>query len=171
MNLADDLLAQARRLAKQEPRRPKQASLRRAISTAYYALFHLLVQETAQLVVGRGKDAALLPLVGRALEHSEMRKVSAAFRHGSVGSLPEVLRPLFTAPFPTDLADVADAFSALQKARHEADYNLAPKYSRSEAEALVESAETAFAAWRRVRGTFEARVFLLSFLFLSRWNR
>ena len=28
-----------------EPRNPKQASLRRALSTAYYALFHLLISE------------------------------------------------------------------------------------------------------------------------------
>jgi uncharacterized protein (UPF0332 family) len=43
MALAEDLLEQARHLAKREPKRPKQASLRRAVSAAYYSLFHLLV--------------------------------------------------------------------------------------------------------------------------------
>ena len=33
-----DLIAQARMLARSEPRRPKQATLRRAVSTAYYGL-------------------------------------------------------------------------------------------------------------------------------------
>ncbi len=42
MPLAQDLLEQARHLANREPKRPKQASLRRAVSRAYYALFHLL---------------------------------------------------------------------------------------------------------------------------------
>jgi len=41
--LPDDLLAQAKHLASKEPKRPRQASLRRAISGAYYALYHLLM--------------------------------------------------------------------------------------------------------------------------------
>ena len=41
MSFPNDLLEQARHLANREPKRPKQASLRRAVSTAYYALFHL----------------------------------------------------------------------------------------------------------------------------------
>ena len=45
MSLQQDLLRQARDLATKEPRRPSQASLRRAVSAAYYALFHLLVDE------------------------------------------------------------------------------------------------------------------------------
>jgi uncharacterized protein (UPF0332 family) len=36
-----DLLQQAYDLASKEETDPKQASLRRAVSTAYYALFHL----------------------------------------------------------------------------------------------------------------------------------
>ncbi len=50
MSLHDDLLEQAKHLANREPRRPKQASLRRAISAAYYALFHLLVDEATKLL-------------------------------------------------------------------------------------------------------------------------
>ena len=45
LSLHADLLRQARQLALKEPRRPSQASLRRAISASYYALFHLLVDE------------------------------------------------------------------------------------------------------------------------------
>jgi hypothetical protein len=52
MSLQGDLLEQARHLAKRERRRPKQASLRRAISTAYYyALIHLLVAETTRILM------------------------------------------------------------------------------------------------------------------------
>jgi uncharacterized protein (UPF0332 family) len=40
-----DLLEQAKHLANREKKRPRQASLRRAVSTVYYALFHLLVHE------------------------------------------------------------------------------------------------------------------------------
>ena len=45
MAFADDLLEQAYHLANRESGDPKQASLRRAVSTAYYALFHLLIDE------------------------------------------------------------------------------------------------------------------------------
>ena len=45
MSLAQDLLDQADHLVNMDGANPKQASLRRAVSTAYYALFHLLVDE------------------------------------------------------------------------------------------------------------------------------
>ena len=41
----DDLLEQARILAKLDVKKPKQANLRRAVSSAYYAVFHFLVHE------------------------------------------------------------------------------------------------------------------------------
>jgi uncharacterized protein (UPF0332 family) len=43
MAFADDLLADAHHLASRGGKRPNQSSLRRAVSTAYYALFHLLI--------------------------------------------------------------------------------------------------------------------------------
>ncbi len=53
--LHDDLLALALKTFELDsgPGRPKQANLRRAVSTAYYALFHLLVHDaTASLTLG-----------------------------------------------------------------------------------------------------------------------
>src|SRR5258707_15869679 len=72
MAFADDLLEQAQHLARREPKRPKQASLRRAISTAYYALFHLLTTSAAAnwKHVGQRVDLA------RAFEHSRMKDAS-----------------------------------------------------------------------------------------------
>lgn len=67
MSLHRDLLNQARQLATHEPRRPRQASLRRAVSAAYYALFHLLVDAASrEIVAGQGRDV-LRQQVGRAL--------------------------------------------------------------------------------------------------------
>ena len=42
----NDLLEQAIDLIHYKPSDPNQAALRRAVSTAYYALFHLLISET-----------------------------------------------------------------------------------------------------------------------------
>ena len=56
MALAEDLKDQAYVLATLEPRKPKQASLRRAVSTAYYALFHLLLDDGMRLVAPPGPE-------------------------------------------------------------------------------------------------------------------
>ena len=65
MSLAADLLEQAKDLLdskRPENRgRPKQVDLRRSISTAYYSLFSLLVEEAATAMVVRSftKDEAI----------------------------------------------------------------------------------------------------------------
>lgn len=74
MAFPNDLLEQALHLANREPKRPKQASLRRAVSTAYYALFHLLTMETAKN--SKRKDER--PTVARMLDHTPMKKVCEA---------------------------------------------------------------------------------------------
>src|SRR5712692_10552870 len=73
--LADDLLEQAYHLALREKNKPRQASLRRAVSTGYYALFHLLVAE----IVGNwgGKNRSSL---ARGCEHRRMKEASKAAR-------------------------------------------------------------------------------------------
>lgn len=76
MRLPDGLLEQAQHLVRREPKRPKQASLRRAISTAYYALFHLLISE-AVLNWKRAEDRVEL---ARMFEHTHMRSICASKR-------------------------------------------------------------------------------------------
>src|SRR5713226_8337987 len=73
MRLPEGLLEQAQHLARREPKRPKQASLRRAISTAYYALFHLLISE-AILSWKRVEDRDDL---ARMFEHTNMKTACA----------------------------------------------------------------------------------------------
>src|SRR5208282_4642032 len=72
MPLANDLLEQAYHLAKREPKRPRQASLRRAVSSSYYALFHLLVSEATR----NWKQAHQRPALGRYFEHGKMANAS-----------------------------------------------------------------------------------------------
>jgi hypothetical protein len=69
MPFAQDLLEQSAHLANREPRRPRQASLRRAVSTAYYALFHLLIQEATR----NWKRVQQRPLLAKAFEHGRMK--------------------------------------------------------------------------------------------------
>jgi hypothetical protein len=70
------MLEQSRDLANREPKRPRQASLRRAVSTAYYALFHLLATETTK----NWKRPAERFTLARMFEHTSMGKVCATKR-------------------------------------------------------------------------------------------
>ena len=80
MAFAHDLLEQARHLASPEPMRPRQASLRRTISTAYYALFHLLT--TAAVMNWRTpRHRAQL---ARAFEHRRMNEACSKWTRTEV---------------------------------------------------------------------------------------
>src|SRR5438309_3480401 len=98
MSLHADLLLQARQLATREPRRPRQASLRRAVSTAYYALFHLLISEaTSRLITGPGRGR-LRQSLGRAFVHTAMREAALGFARNAVS--PKVAPALGGMPLP-----------------------------------------------------------------------
>lgn len=51
MSLHDELLDVARYLLRRNQSRPTQADLRRSVSTAYYALFHRLIDDCVTRLV------------------------------------------------------------------------------------------------------------------------
>lgn len=160
MPYADHLLEQARHLANRERKRPRQASLRRAVSTAYYALFHLLVSE-ATLNWKRVEERALL---ARFFEHGKMRTASDRQRGECRRFLNSTPPP---APGPEldcmrHLHWVADTFSQTQQQRHTADYDNATQWDRAEALALISRVDSAFASWRAIRDEPAAHAYLIS---------
>lgn len=70
--------------------KPKQANLRRAVSSAYYGLFHYLVAKATQAAIGTAPD--LLPFrqaTARAFVHGTMKEACRAFeirKNGPQGS-------------------------------------------------------------------------------------
>ena len=118
MPFPEDLLQQAYDLAYKEPTDPKQASLRRAVSTAYYALFHLLVDETvSKWAVERQRS-----ILARTFEHGKMK-----------GICDEVLKSVKGGgSFPPELNTVAHNFIQLQQHRHTADYDNSKQWSRTD---------------------------------------
>ncbi|MGH6719850.1 MAG: hypothetical protein ACREER_11070 [Alphaproteobacteria bacterium] len=130
MKDALDLIATERLLAIASPRRPKQAELRRAISTAYYALFHAMARDAADLLIGtkRGRSEEAWTQVYRALQHGPAKE--ACQRARKLG-------------FPAAIRACADAFVELQQARHEADYDPNQRFARAAAQARINSAEQA----------------------------
>jgi uncharacterized protein (UPF0332 family) len=165
MSLHVDLLKQSKQLAHLDPRRPKQVNLRRAISSAYYALFHLLTSEASALYAAEFELAAR---INRTLNHGEMRKVSSMIANNK---LPKgVQAPGGGYITPRELKTVANAFVNLQQARHEADYDLARTFSRKQAMEFVQMAREAFETWGKVRKTDDARLYLACFHLWKRWD-
>jgi hypothetical protein len=159
MSLHQDLLGQALHLAMLDPRRPKQANLRRAVSTAYYAIFHLLVEEGTAEIAGRNASRAEgRQLVRRKFEHSTMYRVSQATAEGR-----DWVRAS-TPSLPLGLQLVAETFVALQEDRHQADYDSSDAFTRARALEAVERCELALRAWQTVRRTEESRFYLLALL-------
>ena len=149
MSVPDDLIEQARHLARREPRRPRQASLRRAVSAAYYALFHSITRRAGYNLLMGGSARSYRPILGRMFEHAKMK--DAALKHRNARA-DDWLVTNAAMPLSADLRQVADAFLQLQAERHRADYDLRPsaRFTRSETNDLVELAEDALAAWQRV---------------------
>ena len=166
MSLAADLLAQSLMLAELEPKKTKQASLRRAVSAAYYSLFHLLVDDAARLFVR--DDFARIALISRTFDHGKMKEVAGHFLGND---LPERIRSKPTYQTPPELIVVAEAFVKLQQLRHEADYNVNRQFTRTEVQQLIRDVENAFASWNKVRNTDDARLFLASFSMWDTWNK
>ena len=169
MALASDLLEQAKFLSLREVGRgrPRQASLRRAASTAYYAVFHLLAGEAASQA-SPGSPRGLRERVQRALAHETMKQAANAFQ---AANLPRHVASVAPTPVPQEIVAIATSFVLLQEARHRADYALTEQFDRTRVQALVNEAEQVFRLWDRVRDTDDARVFLASLIFWKLWSK
>lgn len=167
MSLSSDLLDQAHILVTKEPKRPKQASLRRAVSAAYYSLFHLLAEDAARAMFGGSEASDLRDVLRRAFQHRTMKKAAQGFANAN---LADQWKQLLAAP-SSQLISVASSFVDLQEARHQADYDPAHCLTRAEAIDLVERAEDATEKWKSIRKgrgsksySLEVRVFLAALL-------
>ena len=149
MSFPDDLLEQAYDLANKDPNNPKQAGLRRAVSTAYYALFHLLINEA----VNKWSIERHRNVLARVFDHGRMRTVSN-----------DIVNRAKNTQIEPDLLVVAQSFLELQQNRHIADYNNSKIWSRLEVMNSLTLATDAFAAWRVVRTQEAAEDYLLQLL-------
>ena len=81
MTFIDQLLEQADQLAA----KPLRANLRRAVSTAYYALFHFLIRKATRSLCPEPADRSRRQLMARAFSHDSMKNASAPFAAGGSG--------------------------------------------------------------------------------------
>jgi len=160
VSLAADLLEQAQHLATREAGRPRQASLRRAVSAAYYSLFHLIVDDaTRQLItIARFRSA-----VARSIDHRNVRKAASGLLAAAGNPQPSQrivthLKP----PVSRGLCDFCSAFIDLQDRRHQADYDVMAVFTRSQVLDVLSVAQAAHASWKAERATDNAGAFLLA---------
>lgn len=165
-----DLVEQAKILASHDPKRPRQVNLRRAISAAYYALYHLLVAAGAD-TLAPNQPPRLRIQVRRAFSHANMKKVCEHFARGDVARLPLPVKTLVAPPLEPELTLVADSFVTLQEERHLADYDLWEPFSRVDALHKIFLAERAINAWDRIKNTPNANVFLAALLLNGIWKQ
>ena len=160
MAFPDDLLQLAQDLANLHPEVPRQASLRRAVSTAYYALFHLLISETT----ANWARPELRAILGRSFDHGRMKTASEArvsqintdFKDNSPEGLEKTVA--------IRLRTVANAFIQAQQRRNDADYNMAKEWTPVEVAAQIASVNEAFKMWNLIRDEAVAQAYLVSLL-------
>lgn len=160
----DDLIEQARTMATHDARRPRQANLRRAVSTAYYAVFHFLVDQACRSVLGTQQgQAAYRRLLGRAFDHSAMKGACRSF---GGGTLPDSIQRALPANFriARETKRVAGTFVELQEARHRADYDLTQPFTRSEALTMISEVEKDIRGFDRLNSSVSKKFFLACLL-------
>lgn len=162
-DLPELLIAQAEFLVRHNG--PDEANVRRAVSSAYYAIFHLLVSDA----VLNWKQAEHRSRPARAFDHKRMKDASTATltKIGSVQSLDRSGQdPAQAVRFR--LSTVAQAFVDLQQARHKADYDTEEPFHPLAAAIDVAQARQAFSTWAEVRDEPLAQDYLYSLLFKDR---
>lgn len=131
--------------------RPRQTDLCRAVSAAYYAMFHALAQCCADLLAGSTPTARNNPAwrqTYRALEHGLARQQcsnQAAMRR-----------------FPPEIRKFGEVFVAMQRERHDADYDPGTTFRRSQVRRFIIQAADSIAEFsavdRRQRRAFSIYV-------------
>ena len=149
-----ELLEAARQLlTRTEGQRGKlpSARVRRSISTAYYALFHFLLDEAALKIVGAGNGLRIRRrLFIRAITHSGMRLAIDKIQGQAIN---ESLAPFFgsTEIAPRFARNLAKAFADAHGKRQSADYDLNEPLTESDARRLVARVQRVIEEWREAQ--------------------
>lgn len=156
-----DLLAVARLLLSASVLNPpSEAQLRRAVSTAYYAVFHKVVRAGAERLMGSGsQNTAGYGLIYRSFNHGRMKSICEALNVARLSkTLQQQLGRTVVSP---EMRGFAAAFATLQEARHLADYDPSIRLILSDATDFVEAAEAAMATFDAIAPSEQADVLAL----------
>ena len=133
-----DLIAAARKLAGMASGSPpSQASLRRAVSTTYYALFHCMAANCADMLVGEADSGRSEPAwmqAYRALQHGLAKQRCGQNR---------------ISRFPLEIQNFARRFASMQEKRELADYDPGAVFSQSEVIGDINNTENDITQFRQ----------------------
>jgi hypothetical protein len=126
---------------------PRQANLRRAVSTAYYAVFHELCRAVSNTFVPAHSGKAQATFY-RALGHRELRSRCEELARKT---LPKKLVELFgNNALPIEVIKFCRTFVGLQELRHACDYDPDHVSSLDEVETAISDAEEAIIALKQL---------------------
>jgi hypothetical protein len=140
----EDLIKQAELLIiPRQPGPPLQVDVRRAISAAYYAVFHHVLTAAADTLIRKTRRDASYVVVYRSIDHGALKAVCQTVQSskppGGFG-----LSPANTA-FSSGVREFGATVVALQARRHTADYDPAPLIHTSEATLAIAMGRKAIA--------------------------
>jgi len=150
-------------------RDPTEIELRRALSSAYYGLFHCLTTAGSMPFFSGGE--AIRFQAARAFNHAAMRKVCDSYVRSPLRPFAPPLEHLSPRAPDRRLIGVAVAFGQLQDDRHAADYDLSAAIEFDYVAQLVRLAQQAVAQFHEVQALPETTVFLIALLLADRWTR
>jgi len=145
---------------------PRQVDLRRAISSAYYGVFHAVLISAADMVVGRSRRASpQYALAYRGIDHRDIRELCMIARR----TAPPARYAAFVPPegFGVDIQGFAAYVTDLQQERHAADYDPRLRVEPSDAVLALAAARRAMRCWEAAPAD-ERSAFLALLLFPPR---
>jgi hypothetical protein len=172
MSIAAQLLDQADHLLTGygKPGGPDQADLRRTISNAYYALFHMLVDDAVDALCPKAPPE-LMRHFRRAFVHTNMKAVCKQFGGRRVAGLSDTMKANFTDPIEAPIIVLSRLFVQLQTQRHLADYDTFDDVDIADAIENVNAAKSAWTSWRNMPPSNNKTAFLVSLLMEKHWKR
>ena len=153
---AENFVKTARELLPAKPGRPRGTNLRRAVSTAYYALFHCLARSCADTLIGKSgavRETDAWTRAYRALDHNAAKRRCQDAQG--------------TEPFSEKTRLFAKTFAQIQKQRHRADYAPDAVFRKSEVIQRINDVKDVIKGFEK-ESMAERRAFAAYVLFKSR---
>jgi hypothetical protein len=141
---------------------PRQVDLRRAISAAYYGVFHFILRTAADDFIGAAHQAtSRYALVYRSVDHHFLRELCGEAQKPTVS---RKFRKYLPGGFGPDMQAFARAVAELQERRYSADYDPVARFKVSDARLAIATGRSALARFEST-GVEDRRMFLALLLF------
>lgn len=138
----DHLFEQAEKLISPPAGRPRQVDVRRAISAAYYAIFHATITAAIDQFIGvTNRDQSRYGLAYRSVNHAWLRDLCKELQKSTLSNRFKSYSPV--QGFDPNITEFAAVVVELQEKRHSADYDVMTRMNRSDAAVAIATARAA----------------------------